>query len=619
MKSVKVYLLDRDGEVQYGLNWGQRENRNPNQAYLQLSPEVYHSDFFPPKGKFFVVETDDNKTIIMNRAQKDLGTALQVPDNNAFLGEYLRQRLGVPSGKEITKEDLLKVGVQELTFKKIDDMHFALHFGEYKDAINEELKMSISEPLQIIYFGAPGTGKSFEIKNEVKGKPHFRTTFHPDTDYASFVGSYKPITKEVPVYGPQGQPLTDTNHNPILEDRIVYKFTFQSFLKAYVKAWEEMAKEQPENVFLVIEEINRGNCAQIFGDIFQLLDRNDYGFSDYPIVADDDLKQELSRVLGLLEIKNADFINSLYPGQGDIVEQIKNGEILLLPNNLFIRATMNTSDQSLFPIDSAFKRRWDWRYVNIKNHEEENYSISFSNGNKYSWWDFLDKINTEIEGGEIQQEDKKLGYFFAKARNGEISAETFLSKVIFFLYNDVFKDFGLEQDFFKDENGKTMTFASYFDHRGKIRENKVETFLENLGLEPINRFDVDEDEVEEEAQDILEIEEDNSEGFSSKKLTIRFPDGSIIQEDTRFASYLKALEKIGLDKVEPIAAEKKYHRKNVALISKIKSDEIINDLVYSYIKSGDYYIVKGTNTRTQKNILNLISDRLQLDLKITVE
>ena len=340
------------------------------------------------------------------------------------------------------------------------------------------------QPLQIIYFGAPGTGKSYEIKNEVKGKPHFRTTFHPDSDYASFVGSYKPITKRIPVYGIQGTPLLDTEKKQIFEDRIVYRFVFQAFLKAYITAWQEMTKDKPENVYLIIEEINRGNCAQIFGDIFQLLDRNDEGFSDYPIVADDDLKQELAHVLSDFDIKNVESINSLYPGQGNIVEQIKSGHILLLPNNLFIRATMNTSDQSLFPIDSAFKRRWDWRYVNIKNHEEENYTISFSNGNQYNWWDFLTEINKRIEGGDIQQEDKKLGYFFAKAKNREISAETFLSKVIFFLYNDVFKDFGLEQDFFKDEKGETMTFASYFDHRGQIIESKVEKFLQNLGLSP---------------------------------------------------------------------------------------------------------------------------------------
>ena len=381
----------------------------------------------------------------------------------------------------------------------------AQHLEDFEPLSVEEIKTeTIEEPLQIIYYGAPGTGKSHKIKKEIIGKPHFRTTFHPDTDYASFVGSYKPITKQVTRYDIYSKPIKDEKGQIEKEDRIIYRYVFQAFLKAYIKAWEEMTKENPDHVFLIIEEINRGNCAQIFGDIFQLLDRNDEGFSDYPIVADDDLKQELSQVLGSLDIQNADLINSLYPGQGDIVEQIKSGHILLLPNNLFIRATMNTSDQSLFPIDSAFKRRWDWRYVNIKNHSDKKYYIHFKNNKNYSWWHFLTKINAEIEGGDIQQEDKKLGYFFAKAKGGEISAETFLSKVLFFLYNDVFKDFGIDQYFFKDEADKAMTFASYFDHEGKIIESRVERVLINLGVKLISEIEEDEED------DFTEDETSNS-------------------------------------------------------------------------------------------------------------
>ena len=135
-------------------------------------------------------------------------------------------------------------------------------------------------PLQVIYFGAPGTGKSHKINKASAKYPTFRTTFHPDTDYASFVGSYKPITIKVPIYGIQGQPIRDIQGKIIEEDRIVYHYVFQAFLQAYIKAWEEQTKEEPQPVFLVIEEINRGNCAQIFGDIFQLLDRNGSGFSD---------------------------------------------------------------------------------------------------------------------------------------------------------------------------------------------------------------------------------------------------------------------------------------------------------------------------------------------------
>ena len=345
-------------------------------------------------------------------------------------------------------------------------------------------------PLQQIYFGAPGTGKSHDINEVCAEYENYRTTFHPDTDYASFVGSYKPITEQVPRYtymGDKAIAVKDEKGNPIIDSKITYRYVFQSFLKAYIAAWKEQEKEEPKPVFLIIEEINRGNCAQIFGDIFQLLDRNAAGFSDYPIVADDDLAKELKKVLGKLNISKRDEINGLYKGSKDIVGSVLNGENLLLPNNMYIWATMNTSDQSLFPIDSAFKRRWDWKYVKIKNANKD-YRIVFSNGNEYDWWQFVSEINSRIEGGEIQQEDKKLGYFFAKAKDQDgkniITAESFLSKVIFYLYNDVFKDFGFEEDFFKDGKGETMTFASFFDDYGNVDENRVELFIANLGLEP---------------------------------------------------------------------------------------------------------------------------------------
>lgn len=340
----------------------------------------------------------------------------------------------------------------------------------------------IAESLQQIYYGAPGTGKSFAINKVCTQFENYRTTFHPDTDYASFVGSYKPITIKTDVRDMAGHIVYEKGE-AVKESRIVYRYVMQAFLKAYVAAWREQQNDEPKPVFLIVEEINRGNCAQIFGDIFQLLDRNAAGFSDYPIVADDDLAQELKEILGKFSIAKHDAINALYHGGKDVVGMVKNGECLLLPNNMYIWATMNTSDQSLFPIDSAFKRRWDWNYIKIKD-AGENFKIVFSNGNTYDWWKFVSAINERIEGGEIQQEDKKLGYFFAKAKDKVVTPKVLLSKVLFYLYNDVFKDFGLDEDFFKDENGETMSFASYFDNYGEINEDRVEQFVSNLGLEP---------------------------------------------------------------------------------------------------------------------------------------
>ena len=318
-----------------------------------------------------------------------------------YINNYSRILTFSPQGKlNVTDINPLTV------FTTMDRTDRKSFFDIFNNNI-ENIMHPIDESLQQIYYGAPGTGKSFAINRFCAQYENYRTTFHPDTDYAAFVGSYKPITVRVPVYGIQGTKLRDEEGKTILEDRIVYRYIFQSFLKAYIAAWREQQNEEPKPVFLIIEEINRGNCAQIFGDIFQLLDRNEAGFSDYPIVADDDLAQELKRVLGDFKIVNAENINALYKGGKDVVAQVKFGSHLLLPNNLYIWATMNTSDQSLFPIDSAFKRRWDWKYIKIKD-AKKGYRITFSNGHQYDWWQFVSAINAEIECGEIQQEDKKL-------------------------------------------------------------------------------------------------------------------------------------------------------------------------------------------------------------------
>lgn len=351
-----------------------------------------------------------------------------------------------------------------------------------------KVKNNVSSlPLQQIFYGAPGTGKSFTINQEIKGEDVIRTTFHPDSDYSSFVGAYKPTTREITMRDLSGHPVIE--HAQILtEEKIVYEFVPQAFLQAYIAAWEKYAKcdeGNPQRQFLVIEEINRGNCAQIFGDLFQLLDRNDRGFSDYPVKADTDMKRYVAKALKGLSIPQAGAINSLYGGR-DVVSEVLEGNILLLPSNLFIWATMNTSDQSLFPIDSAFKRRWDWSYMPISD-AKKGYVIDVA-GSRYDWWQFLEEINKKIES-TTNSEDKKLGYFFCKAHGGVISAETFVGKVVFYLWNDVFKDFDLVGPIFDDTvEGGRLTFAKFYtegEMKTKVRTEKVAQFLGNLGLTPV--------------------------------------------------------------------------------------------------------------------------------------
>lgn len=367
---------------------------------------------------------------------------------------------------------------------------------------NEDLNIPLINdllPLQQIFYGAPGTGKSHTIKECTKGKDVIRTTFHPDSDYSTFVGAYKPTTKDVKLRDVSGHVILEDGKE-VVEDKIVYEFVEQAFLQAYINAWTKYADEQdgkqPKEQYLIIEEINRGNGAQIFGDLFQLLDRNDAGFSDYPIKADNDMTKHLKKALGNLEIKAKDIINSLYSEEySDIVSDVLEGKVLLLPNNLFIWATMNTSDQSLFPIDSAFKRRWEWKYIPISNAKKD--WVIEANGNRYDWWSFLEKIN-DVVCDTTSSEDKKLGYFFARAdNNGVISADKFVGKVAFYLWNDVFKDYGFENDIFKGDNGKPIDFQKFFLADAKADEMMVEKFLRNLELDVVNE-DMDEGEDEDE-------------------------------------------------------------------------------------------------------------------------
>lgn len=301
----------------------------------------------------------------------------------------------------------------------------------------------------VIYYGAPGTGKSHTIKEKLKDVPKGNietVTFHPDYDYVSFVGGYRPISED---------------------NNIEYKFVPQVFTNLYVKSWQN----PNEPFYLVIEEINRGNCAEIFGDIFQLLDQN----QDYTVTPSSELKSYLD--------------NELSKSHEGIADGLK------MPPNLSILATMNTSDQSLFPMDSAFKRRWDWEYIPIHyNRDDENKSSKFivdlDDGTYFSWLEFIERVNIQIKSNPNLGMDKCIGNYFINPTDNTISLNTFINKAIFYLWNDVFKDeFGSDsifaenvtyEDFFPvKDNGAKMVIAILETLNFKLSDGKYTVLNED--------------------------------------------------------------------------------------------------------------------------------------------
>ena len=427
------------------------------------------------------IELQDDTLILRTERLKDFSTSLTNEPYYFAINAYPAVMLAKKEGYKIDSSDFETKLAAGKSNKNIQA--FVRFLKGLKAANFPQRSKIIIDPLQRIYYGAPGTGKSNEIKlmtgNGTFSKNYtFRTTFHPDSDYSSFVGTYKPIWNG---------------------EKIIYVFRPQSFLRAYIEAW----KHPEHNVALVIEEINRGNCAQIFGDIFQLLDRERTGLSKYPIEADIDmqnyLKGEFANIDSIYNEDQIEDIDKYYANHYDTAfEDIKNGIILTLPKNLSLLATMNTSDQSLFPMDSAFKRRWEWQYMPIVEGVIEkgvklNWKIKLDNKYKYiDWWQFLKRINAIISD-LTTSEDKQLGYFFcqpndfvnsnheADEKEDLITAKYFVDKVIFYLWNDVFKDYAFDAKCCKSSDDKEVLFAEFYNEDGKtINVKTLKYFFETL-------------------------------------------------------------------------------------------------------------------------------------------
>lgn len=380
-------------------------------------------------------------------------------------------------------------------------------------------------PIQRIYYGAPGTGKSHKAKEVTSGKKVFRTTFHPDTDYASFVGCYKPCVNNQSVVRDSSGKVVEGE----FDKKIEYSYNPQIFIKAYCEAWKSyieycksvastttsatssenqnpnitqdttsLETEKPgcQNVCLLIEELNRGNCAQIFGDLFQLLDRTQNGFSEYSILADSDLSKYIKEESGI----EFETYYNIIKDKSDITDEglplipnwdsanlDKNEVRLCLPPNLSIICTMNTSDQSLFPMDSAFKRRWEWEYVPIDyDSTKSDFVIVIDDEHQYNWLEFLYAINNVIYK-ETNSEDKQLGNFFVKGdKNNEVSSDLFVSKVMYFLWNDICKDNPrARKRIFSmtfNEKSEEFTFNQLFS---KDRNNYLIGFMQSLKISAV--------------------------------------------------------------------------------------------------------------------------------------
>lgn len=265
-----------------------------------------------------------------------------------------------------------------------------------------------------IVFGAPGTGKSFKLNVEQddlisEGGECERVTFHPDYSYANFVGTYKPVPTK---------------------NGISYEYVPGPFMRTYVKAIKNGQLENKEDIkpfLLLIEEINRANVAAVFGEVFQLLDRDDRNASQYPVKPSEDIKAYLAKQLG---------------GNPEQYEEIK------IPDNMYIWSTMNSADQGVFPMDTAFKRRWNFEYISINNNEDKingTYLVCDEANPPYKveWSELRKAINTTLASREYKiNEDKLIGPFFvAKSilNNKETFKDTFKSKVIMYLFEDAAK------------------------------------------------------------------------------------------------------------------------------------------------------------------------------------
>lgn len=323
------------------------------------------------------------------------------------------------------------------------------------------LNKRITGSTNILLYGVPGCGKSHKVEEEYESKittekNKVRVVFHPDYTYSDFVGQLLPVLKEV------------ENAQGVKEEKLQYEFVPGPFTKIIKTAYEEPNQQ----CLLIIEELNRGNAPAIFGEIFQLLDRNDNGESKYGIY-------------------NADIAKYAYGGlpenQGIAINVIANTPIKL-PPNLTIVATMNTSDQNVFTMDTAFQRRWQMKHIPNRFTGESldektiNHVAKHLPNSEISWGVFAQTINKKMHTANLGfggTEDKSLGVYFA-TDNDLDDAERFAEKVLKYLWDDAFK-LGRKELFNDCSQGLSAVIEAYEDAaKAKIEKQSAEDPLKKV-------------------------------------------------------------------------------------------------------------------------------------------
>ena len=439
VNGTKNYFDTRDSApVARELMWNYAQKNNYKFFHLGINDEV-------PKfiDYVFSLEADEDFVQVFSGTvhgeRVGPGNQIIIPNDRIFTKNFER----IQNKKDIYISVIHKSSLKEyLTF--YDNRPYAGKNTQNQDGADNKLADNF------LLYGVPGCGKSFHVESEYESKItneqcKVRVVFHPDYTYSDFIGQLMPVLKEV------------ENAQGVKENKLQYEFVPGPFTKIIKTAYEE----PEQKCLLIIEELNRGNAPAIFGEIFQLLDRKDNGESKYGIY-------------------NADIAKYAYGGlpenQGKAIDVIANTPIKL-PPNLTIVATMNTSDQNVFTMDTAFQRRWQMEHIPNKFDFNTAHVNKHLPNSEISWGVFAQTVNKKMHDnpnlGFGGTDDKSLGVYFA-TDNDLDDAERFAEKVLKYLWDDAFK-LGRQALFSNCSEGLSSVIEAYEDAaKAKIEKQSAE-------------------------------------------------------------------------------------------------------------------------------------------------